>query len=64
LIQTGRLPGAFKVPSAGQYGEAVRIPLAAVLQAEEEWAIARKDGAAGREPTDVEDGCKNLSRRR
>mgnify|MGYP001825995877 CR=1 FL=1 len=40
LVQTGQLPGAFKVPSAGKFGEAVRIPLSTVLQAEENWAIA------------------------
>jgi hypothetical protein len=56
LIQTGRLPGAFKVPSAGRYGETVRIPLAAVLQAEKEWAIASKEATAGRKPTDAGDG--------
>jgi hypothetical protein len=39
LIETGCLPGAFKVPSAGRYGEAVRIPLASIVQAEQEWAI-------------------------
>jgi len=40
LIESGKLPGAFKVPAAGRYAEAVRVPLAAVLQAEEKWALA------------------------
>lgn len=39
LLDSGRLPGAFKVPSAGKYGEAIRIPLATILKAEEKWAI-------------------------
>lgn len=38
LVENGLLPGSFKVPSAGKHGEAVRIPLSAILQAEEEWA--------------------------
>jgi hypothetical protein len=39
LVENGQLPGAFKVPAAGRYGEAIRIPLAAVVQAEQDWAI-------------------------
>jgi hypothetical protein len=39
LIEIGRLPGAFKVPAAGRYGETIRIPMASVVQAEQEWAI-------------------------
>lgn len=27
------------MPSAGKYGEAIRIPLSAILQAEKDWAI-------------------------
>jgi len=46
LIQSGKVPGAFRVPSAGRYGKAVRIPLAAVLQAEKEWAVAPEGTAA------------------
>ena len=41
LVEQGKLPGSFKVPSAGRFGETVRIPLATVLQAEEEWAIPK-----------------------
>jgi hypothetical protein len=44
LIEGGKLPGSFKVPAAGRYGEAVRVPLAVVLQAEQDWAIAPVDG--------------------
>jgi hypothetical protein len=36
LIQEGELPGAFRVPSAGRYGEAIRVPLATVVQARTE----------------------------
>lgn len=39
LIESGLLPGAFRVPSSGKYGEAIRIPLSTVLKAEEQWAI-------------------------
>ena len=39
LIQTGKLAGAFQVPSSSRYGNAVRIPLVAVLQAEKEWGV-------------------------
>ena len=40
LIESGHVPGAFKIPAAGRYGETIRIPLAAVLQAVREWAIS------------------------
>jgi len=43
LVESGLLPGSFTVPSAGRYGEAVRIPLSAILQAEEDWAVAPSD---------------------
>lgn len=39
LIREGKLPGAFRIPSAGQYGETVKIPIDAVKQAEAEWAM-------------------------
>lgn len=48
LVEMGLLPGSFKVPSAGRYGEAIRIPLSTVLQAEEDWAIHRKTGDSGK----------------
>jgi hypothetical protein len=40
LIESGLLPGSFKVPSAGKYGEAIRVPLSTVLKAEEDWNVA------------------------
>jgi len=40
LVENGLLPGSFKVPSAGKYGEAVRIPLSTIQQAEKQWAIS------------------------
>lgn len=46
LVETGQLPGAFKVPSVGRYGAAVKIPLATVIQAEQDWAIAPADAAS------------------
>jgi hypothetical protein len=39
LVETGQLPGAFRVPASGKYGSAIRIPLAAVEQAEGMWAL-------------------------
>jgi hypothetical protein len=39
LVVSGHLPGAFKVPAAGRYGEALRVPLAAILKAEQDWSI-------------------------
>jgi hypothetical protein len=40
LVQGGRLPGAFAIPSAGRYGATVKVPLATVLQLEtEDWAV-------------------------
>lgn len=38
LVDNGLLPGSFRVPSAGKYGEAIRIPLSVILQAEKDWA--------------------------
>jgi len=46
LVETGQLPGAFKVPSVGRYGAAVKIPLATVLQAEQDWAVVPEEEAA------------------
>jgi hypothetical protein len=40
LIAEGQLEGVFRIPSAGRYGDAVKIPLATVLRAEREWAVA------------------------
>lgn len=48
LVENGLLPGSFKVPSAGRYGEAVRIPLSTVLQAEDDWAVVPSDKEATR----------------
>jgi len=48
LAESGLLPGSFRVPSAGRYGEAVRVPMANVLQAEQDWTIS----AEGQERTD------------
>lgn len=50
LVDSGLLPGSFTVPGVGRYGEAIRIPICAVLEAEEKWAINRHDGNAARLP--------------
>ena len=55
LVETGQLPGAFKVPSVGRYGEAIKVPLATVMQAEQDWAIA---------PTGATSSRQKASRRR
>ena len=41
LIESGLLPGAFRVPLSGKYGEAIRFPLSTVPKAEEQWAIPK-----------------------
>lgn len=43
LVDHNAIHGAFTIPSAGRYGEAVRIPLASVLLAEQEWANSPED---------------------
>ena len=39
LVESGRIPGAFRIPSVGRYGETVKIPLASILHVEQQWAI-------------------------
>lgn len=39
LIDAGQLSGAFKIPSAGRYGETIKIPLDSILRAECDWAV-------------------------
>lgn len=39
LVESGGLPGAFRVPSAGRYSCTVRVPLASIELAESTWAI-------------------------
>lgn len=46
LVESGKIPGAFRIPAVGRYGEAVKIPLAAVLEQEQEWAITPMDNVA------------------
>ena len=43
LVESGLLPGAFTVPSSGAYGEATRIPLSTVIEAEEKWTVTYRD---------------------
>ena len=43
LVETGRIPGTFRIPAVGRYGETVKIPIASILQKEQEWAIAPAD---------------------
>jgi hypothetical protein len=39
LVRAGFFPGAFRIPSAGRFGETTKIPLADVLEAQKNWAI-------------------------
>ena len=39
LIEADQLRGTFKVPAAGRYGAAIRIPLSVVEQAEHLWGV-------------------------
>lgn len=40
MIRQGLIPGAFRIPSAGRYGSAVRIPLSHVLSLEDSWQVS------------------------
>ncbi len=44
LVEAGQLT-AFRIPSAGRLGQAIRIPLSAVLEAEADWALVPPAGA-------------------
>ena len=48
LVDNGRLPGAFQIPSAGRYGATIKIPLAVIIEAEQHWAVVPAFGSAGR----------------
>lgn len=50
LVDHDAVRGAFTIPSAGRYGQAVRIPLASVLLAEQEWANSPEDRQSSRRP--------------
>jgi hypothetical protein len=39
LIEDGKLQGAFQIPSAGRYGATIKIPIAAILDVERDWAV-------------------------
>ena len=41
MIEAGQLPGTFRLPSAGRYGQAVRIPIDVVLKLEESWTAVQ-----------------------
>lgn len=43
LVASGRIPGSFRIPAVGRYGATVKIPMASILQKEQEWAIAPVD---------------------
>lgn len=50
LATAGKLPGAFCIPSAGRYGEAVRIPKETVLAVEAAWQLTPLPEAIRRRP--------------
>lgn len=39
LIDAGKIPGTFVIPSAGRFGSALRIPVDSVVQAEQDWLV-------------------------
>ena len=39
LVEAGHLEGVFRIPSAGKYGETVKIPLDSIIQTEQAWAL-------------------------
>jgi len=47
LVESGQIPDAFRIPSVGRYGETIKVPLFAVIQAEQDWAVS----PAGSEPS-------------
>lgn len=48
LVEAGKVPGAFVIPSAGRYGRAIRISKEAVLEVESRWSVAPAETAAKR----------------
>lgn len=40
MIDHGRIPGAFRVPSVGRYGASIRIPEDEIVELEKRWEIA------------------------
>jgi hypothetical protein len=51
LALGGRLPGAFVMPSAGRYGDTLKIPLATVVRLETgDWALAPAGAQTGPGP--------------
>lgn len=40
LVEAGKFPGAYRIPSAGRYGSAIRIPASAVEAAIKQWEVA------------------------
>jgi hypothetical protein len=50
LVESGQISGAFRIPSVGRYGEAIKIPMVAVIQMEQAWAIVPTDSKPLRKP--------------
>lgn len=50
LVESGQLPGAFRIPSAGRYGATIKIPLQCVVEAERKWAVGARNRNAERKP--------------
>src|SRR5262249_30212442 len=51
LVESGLLPGAFSIPSAGRYGATLKVPLTTVLQVEtEDWAVVPQPKQPGPKP--------------
>lgn len=44
LVDDNEIRGTFTIPSAGRYGQAIRIPLSSVLLAEQMWANSPEEG--------------------
>lgn len=41
LIDAGFLPGTFRIPAAGRYGETTKIPLRIITDVEQQWLVAQ-----------------------
>ena len=62
LIDAGKIPRVFRVPAAGKFGQATRIPLDAVLEVEERWQLSADSSAPKRKlrRTGAEPSLRNL----
>jgi len=54
------LPGAFRIPSAGQFGNTIKIPVYIIEKAEADWALAPTLSPAQRKTRARKKACPDL----